>query len=101
MDLTAEDLQNAVNSPLDGWAPYEVLFGRAPPISVLSKDSAIALLVNNAPSTVFYRGNDEDALSIALRDAHATKVPNSEWAAINVNGILVPTVEGRPNAIYR
>ena len=100
MDLTAEDLKNAANSPLAGWAPREVLFGCAPPNPVLSKDSTIALLMNSAPSTVFYRGEDEDPLSIALRDAKATKVPNSEWATMDVNGKSVPTMEGRPYAIY-
>ena len=78
MDLTAEDLQNAANFPLAGWALYEDLYGCAQPIPVLSADCAVALSVNNAPSTVFYRGDDEDPLSIALRDAKATKVPNSE-----------------------
>ena len=57
--------------------------------------------MNQAPSTVFYRGNDADPLSIALRDAKATKVPNSEWAAMDVNGKSVPTMEGRPYTIYR
>ena len=57
--------------------------------------------MNNAPSTVFYRGDDEDPLSIALRDAQSTKVPNSEWATMDVNGKLVPSMEGRPYAIYR
>ena len=50
---------------------------------------------------MFYRGEDQDPLSIALRDAHATKVPNSEWATMDVNGKLVPTMEGRPYTIYR
>ena len=96
-----EDLQNALDFPLAGWAPYEALYGRAPPNPILSKDSAVALLINLAPTTIFYRGEDQDPLSIALRDAHATKVPNSEWATMDVNGKLVPTMEGRPYTIYR
>ena len=94
MGLTAEDLQNAANLPLAGWAPYEDLYGCAPPTPVLSKNSTVALLMNDAPTTVFYRNNDEDPLSIALRDAKATKVPNSEWTTMDVNGKLVPTMGG-------
>ena len=56
--------------------------------------------MNGAPKTVFYRRNDDDPLSIALRDSKATKVPSSEWAAMDANGKLVPTMEGRPYAIY-
>ena len=77
MDITADDLQNAMDFPLAGWAPYEALYGCAPPNFVLSKDSTVALLLNNSPKTIFYRGADEDPLSIALRDAKATKVPDS------------------------
>ena len=87
--------------PLAGWAPYEALYGCAPPKPVLSRDSAVASLINNAPTTIFYRGEDQDPLSIALRDAKATKVPNSEWATMDVNGKLDPIMEGRPYTIYR
>ena len=55
MDLAADDLQNAVDFPLAGWAPYEALYGCAPPNPVLPKDSTIALLINNA--TVESLGN--------------------------------------------
>ena len=75
MDTTADDLQNAMDVPLAGWAPYESLYGCAPPNSVLPKYSTIALMLNQAPTTVYYRGNGEDPLSFALRDAKATKSP--------------------------
>ena len=52
------------------------------------------------PKTVFYRRNDDDPLSIALRGSNAKTVPPSEWAAMDANGKLVPTMEGRPYAIY-
>ena len=62
MDLTAADLQNAMDFPLAGWAKCEVLYGCAPPEFVLSKDSAAALLIHDSPDTVFYRGEDQDPL---------------------------------------
>ena len=43
IDRTAEDLHNALDLPLEEWAPYEAFYGRAPPNSILSKDSAVAL----------------------------------------------------------
>ena len=101
MDITTADLRNAVNFPLGGWAPYESLYGCAPPNYVLSKDSTIALMLKQAPATAYYRGNDEDPLSFALRDAKATKVPNGEWTTMDVNGNRVPTMEGRDYTIYR
>ena len=101
MDLTAEDLQNAMDLPLAGWAKYEALYGCAQPKFVLFKDSAAALLIHDSPDTICYRGEDQDPLSIALCDAHASKVPNSEWATMDVNGKLVPTMEGRPYTIFR
>ena len=61
----------------------------------------MALLLNGDPQTVFYRRNDEDTLSIALRGSNAEKVPNSNWASMDALGKLVPTMEGRPYTIYR
>ena len=75
LDLTAEDIQNALDSPLAGWASYGEF---SPPNPVLSHDSAVKLLLNLAPDTIFYRGGDQDPLSIALRGANAVKVPNNE-----------------------
>ena len=60
----------------------------------------MALLTHDDPQTVFYRRKDEDPLSLALRESKATKVPPSEWTAMDANGKLVPTMEGRPYAIY-
>ena len=54
MDITAQGPQNAMNSPLAGWAPYNDLFGCDQPIPILPKDSAVALLMNDAPKTVFF-----------------------------------------------
>ena len=62
MDLTAVDLQNAMDLPLAGWAKYEVLYGCAQPKFVLFKDSAAALLIHDSPDTIFYRGEDQDPL---------------------------------------
>ena len=56
--------------------------------------------MNDDPQTVFYRRNDEDPLSIALRESKAQKVPSNEWATMDAMGKLVPTMEGRPYAIY-
>ena len=54
MDLTAEDLQNAMDLPLAGWAKYEVLYVCAQPKFVLSKASAAALLIHDSPNTICY-----------------------------------------------
>ena len=83
MDVTVDDIQNALDYPLAGWAPYETLYGGAPPDPVLAKDSKVALLINHAPTTMFYRGDDQDTLSLALRDSMAMKVPNSEWTTMD------------------
>ena len=101
MDITAEDVQNALDYPLVGWAPYKDLYGCAPPDPVLAKDSKVALLIKHASTTMFYRGEDQDTLSLALRDAMAMKVPNSEWTTMDVHGKLVPTMEDKPYTIYR
>ena len=101
MDLTAEDLENALDFPLAGWASCETLYGCDPPNPILSKDSAVALLINLAPTTMFYRGEDQDPLSIALRDAHAKKVPNNAWAKMEVNGKMAPTIPGVRKASVR
>ena len=100
MDVCAQDLQNAANSPPAGWAPNKELYGCDPPKSILSEHSSVALLMNDDPQTVFLRRNDEDPLSIALRESQAQKVPTNEWAAMDASGKLVPTMEGRPYAIY-
>ena len=83
-----------------GRGPYKDLYGCDPPTPILPKDSTVALLMNDAPKTVLHRRNDDAPLSIALRDSKATKVPLSEWATMDANGKLVPTMEGRPYAIY-
>ena len=101
MDVGEQDLQNAVAFPLAGWAPYNELSGRDPPNSILREHSTVALLMNDDPHTVFYRRNDEDPLSIALRESKAQKVPSSEWTTMDAIGKLVPTMEGRSYTIYR
>ena len=101
MDVCEQDLQNAANFPLAGWAPYNELYGCDPPNSKLSEHSTVALLMNGDPQTVFYRRQDEDPLSIALRESKAQKVQPSEWAAMDASGKLVSTMEGRPHTICR
>ena len=53
MDITADDLQNAMDFPLAGWAPYEALYGYAPPNLALSTDSTVALFLRNSSETIF------------------------------------------------
>ena len=53
MDITAQDLQNAANFPLAGWAPYTDLYGCDQPTPILPNDSTVALLMNGASQTVF------------------------------------------------
>ena len=55
MDVCEQDLQNAANFPLAGWAPYKELYGRDPPTSILSGQPTAALLMDDDPQTVSYR----------------------------------------------
>ena len=88
-----------MNFPLAGLALYKELYGCDPPPPILPKDSTVALLMHDDPQTVLYRRNDEDPLSVALSETKAKKVPPNEWATMDANGKLVPTMGGRPYPI--
>ena len=53
MDVGLQGLQDAANFPLAGWASYKELYGCDPPTPILSKDSAVALLMHDDPQTEF------------------------------------------------
>ena len=101
MDVTVQDLQNAIDFPLAGWPDYLDLYGRDQPDFVTSPNSTVALLPEDSSGAVFYCHQDGDLLSIALMEKGAQKAPNSERATMNENGALVPSMEGRPFVIYR
>ena len=101
MDVTEQDLQNAIAFPLAGWTNYFELYAREPPPFIKSEDSMIALLAGDCHDTAFYRQDDDDPVSIALLEQGAQRVSSLEWTTLNENGHPAPSMEGRPFAIYR
>ena len=101
LDITAADLQNAIDFPLAGWPTYEELYGVPQPRFIKSDESMIRLVAGDPANTTFYRQEDGDPVTRALLDHYAELVPNSDWTTLNEKGRLYPSMEGRPYKIYR